>query len=82
MSPPPDKIKKLAEAYTEAWCSRSGDNVASFFSEYATSIINKGVPFGHGYPGVRGSLSIAGRFVNRARTAESSLLAPCTADCR
>jgi len=40
----PDSIKKVAEAYTEAWCSRSGENVASFFSEDAVSIINKGDP--------------------------------------
>ena len=39
-----DDIKKIAEGYTEAWCSRSGERVASFFSENATSIINKGEP--------------------------------------
>ena len=44
MSLPPDSIKKVAKAYTEAWCSRSGENVASFFSEDAASIINKGEP--------------------------------------
>ena len=44
MSLSPDSIKKVAEAYTEAWCSRSGENVASFFSEDAVSIINKGDP--------------------------------------
>ena len=38
----PEDIRKVAEAYTEAWCSRSGEKVASFFSEDATSIINKG----------------------------------------
>lgn len=44
MPPDPDSIRKLAIAYTEAWCSRSGEKVASFFSENATSIINKGEP--------------------------------------
>ena len=44
MSLSPESIRKVAEAYTEAWCSRSGEKVASFFSEDATSIINKGVP--------------------------------------
>ena len=40
----PFTIRKMAEAYTEAWCSRSGENVASFFEENATSIINAGTP--------------------------------------
>ena len=40
----PDSIKQVATAYTDAWCSRSGDNVAAFFSEDASSIINKGEP--------------------------------------
>ena len=44
MSIAPEKIRQVAEAYTEAWCSRSGEKVASFFSEDATSIINKGEP--------------------------------------
>jgi len=44
MSLDPNNIKKVAEAYTQAWCSRSCENVASFFSENATSIINKGEP--------------------------------------
>ena len=44
MSITSDQIRKVAEAYTEAWCSRSGEKVASFFSENATSIINKGEP--------------------------------------
>ena len=44
MSIAPENIKQIAEAYTEAWCSRSGEKVASFFSEDATSIINKGDP--------------------------------------
>ena len=44
MSITPDKIRRFAEAYTEAWCSRSGEKVGSFFSENATSIINKGEP--------------------------------------
>ncbi len=37
-------IRKMAEAYTEAWCSRSAEAVASFFEENATSIINAGTP--------------------------------------
>ncbi len=44
MSISPESINKVAEAYTKAWCSRSGEEVASFFSENATSIINKGEP--------------------------------------
>ena len=44
MSLDPKGIRKIAEAYTEAWCSRSGEKVASFFSEDATSTINKGKP--------------------------------------
>lgn len=44
MSLDPERIRKIAEAYTEAWCSRSGERVASYFSENATSIINKGEP--------------------------------------
>ena len=44
MSISPENIRKVAEAYAEAWCSRSGERVASFFSEGATSIINKGEP--------------------------------------
>jgi uncharacterized protein (TIGR02246 family) len=44
MSLAPENIRKVAEAYTEAWCSRSGEKVASFFSENAISIINKGEP--------------------------------------
>ena len=39
-----EDIRKVAERYTQAWCSRSGEKVASFFSENATSIINKGEP--------------------------------------
>ncbi len=44
MSLAPENIRKVAEAYTEAWCSRSGEKVASYFTEDATSIINKGEP--------------------------------------
>jgi uncharacterized protein (TIGR02246 family) len=40
----PVDIRQLAESYTQAWCSRSGDAVASFFAENATSIINAGEP--------------------------------------
>ena len=36
------EIRRFAEAYTRAWCSRSGEKVGSFFSENAKSIINKG----------------------------------------
>jgi len=44
MSISPDTIRKVAEAYAEAWCSGSGVKVASFYSENATSIVNGGVP--------------------------------------
>ena len=37
-------IRKMAESYTQTWCSRSGEKVASFFEENATSIINAGTP--------------------------------------
>ena len=37
-------IRKMAEAYTAAWCSRSGEAVAAFFAENATSVINAGTP--------------------------------------
>ena len=40
----PAAIRKMAEGYTDAWCSRSSEQVASFFSEGATSIINAGEP--------------------------------------
>lgn len=40
----PAAIEKLALAYTGAWCSRSGEAVASFFTEDATSVINNGEP--------------------------------------
>lgn len=40
----PAAIRKMAKAYTEAWCSRSAETVASFFEEGATSIINAGTP--------------------------------------
>ena len=36
----PAEIRKMAERYTQAWCNRSGEEVASFFTEDATSIIN------------------------------------------
>lgn len=44
MSISTEDITKVAEGYTAAWCSRSGEKVASFFSEDATSVINKGEP--------------------------------------
>jgi len=40
----PAAIHKFALAYTNAWCSRSGESVASFFQENAVSIINGGEP--------------------------------------
>ncbi|MGI9373231.1 MAG: SgcJ/EcaC family oxidoreductase [Hyphomicrobiales bacterium] len=39
-----EKVHKVAELYTKAWCSRSGNEVATFFTEDATSIINAGEP--------------------------------------
>jgi uncharacterized protein (TIGR02246 family) len=40
----PSDIETLARGYTHAWCSRSGDAVASFYAEDAISIINGGEP--------------------------------------
>ena len=40
----PADIRQMAEGYTQAWCSRSGEAVASFFAENASSIINAGEP--------------------------------------
>ncbi len=40
----PADIRKMAEGYTQAWCRRSSEAVASFFEENATSIINAGTP--------------------------------------
>ncbi len=40
----PADIRKMAEGYTGASCSRSAEAVASFFEENATSIINAGTP--------------------------------------
>ena len=37
-------IRMLAEGYTQAWRSRSGRAVASFFAEDATSFVNGAVP--------------------------------------
>jgi uncharacterized protein (TIGR02246 family) len=37
-------IATLAEGYTAAWCSRSGEAVASFFTADATSTINGAEP--------------------------------------
>ncbi len=39
-----ESVLRMAEGYTKAWCSRSGEEVASFFSEDAVSIINAGEP--------------------------------------
>ncbi len=44
MSPSPTSIRDFALTYTEAWCSRSGDAVASCFEENAISVINAGEP--------------------------------------
>jgi len=44
MSLSPAAIETMAVAYTDAWCSRSGEAVASFFTENAMSIINGGEP--------------------------------------
>ena len=44
MSLDPAELRQMAEAYTQAWCSRSSEAVASFFEENATSIINSGPP--------------------------------------
>jgi len=40
----PADIRKMAEVYTEAWCSRSGAAVASFFAEDASSTVNGAAP--------------------------------------
>ena len=40
----PRAIRQMAEGYTAAWSSRSSEQVASYFSEDATSIINAGEP--------------------------------------
>ncbi len=40
----PADIRQMAKGYTQAWCSRSGEAVASFFAENASSIINAGEP--------------------------------------
>ena len=40
----PADIATLAQAYTAAWCSGSGEAVASFFTADATSIINGAEP--------------------------------------
>lgn len=40
----PADVRQLAESYTQAWCARSGEAVASFFAENAESIINAGEP--------------------------------------
>ena len=44
MSLDPADILKMAEGYTAAWCSRSGEAVASFFTEDATSVVNGAAP--------------------------------------
>lgn len=44
MSIDPSEIRKLAERYTDAWCARSAEAVASFFTEQGSSIVNQGEP--------------------------------------
>ncbi len=44
MQPSAASIQEMAIAYTEAWCSRSGEAVAAFYEENASSIINAGEP--------------------------------------
>lgn len=44
MQPSSASIRDFAITYTEAWCSRSGEAVASCYEENATSIINAGEP--------------------------------------
>ena len=44
----PKAVAELAEGYTAAWCARSADGVASFFTPDADVIINRGDPWvGH-----------------------------------
>ena len=45
----------MAEDYTQAWCSRSAEAVASFYEESATSIINAGTPT-VGRPAIAGAM--------------------------
>ncbi len=40
----PADIATLAQAYTAAWCSRSGEAVASFFTADGSSIVNGAEP--------------------------------------
>jgi len=44
MSLSPADIAVLARDYTAAWCSRSGESVASFFTADASSIVNGAEP--------------------------------------
>ena len=44
MSLSPADIAVLARDYTAAWCSRSGEAVASFFTLQASSIVNGAEP--------------------------------------
>ena len=44
MQPDIASIQNMAIGYTEAWCSRSGEAVAAFYDENASSIINAGEP--------------------------------------
>ena len=40
----PVDIRKMAERYTAAWCSRSAEAVAAFFEENGSSIVNDETP--------------------------------------
>jgi uncharacterized protein (TIGR02246 family) len=44
MSLVPADVRKIAEAYTQAWCSRSSEAVAGFFAANGKSIVNDGEP--------------------------------------
>jgi len=39
-----DKIRTLAERYTEAWCSQTPSKVASFYEEDGSLSVNGGAP--------------------------------------
>ena len=42
----PGPIRELAQSYTEAWCSRDADRVASHYAPGGTIAINGGEPAG------------------------------------
>jgi steroid delta-isomerase-like uncharacterized protein len=39
-----DQLRKLAEAYTAAWCSQNAASVAAFYSPDGSLTINNGLP--------------------------------------